>query len=265
MPALARRAPGIVGAGLALLGVVLAAAGLWLAVSLGPDGEVSTTKAIPAAGALEITPSVLNTVDVPVGVLVTRADRGPLWAGVGAAGDASAVLGSATHTQLSGVHFPSGAVTTTTTGAAALPNLSAADVWRVTSQGTGSVRLMVGQGHGPESVVVAAGDNRPLGAVTATITWQHRTWFFEALAVMILGGILAAFALAFLWQRRSAPQAAPETVADGDRTGEADATREADRTVEADPADDDARRDSDPHPAEPDRQAQDDDPEELRA
>jgi len=35
-----------------------------------------------------------------------------------------------------------------------------------------------------------------------TLTWADRAWFFEALAVAMVGAFLAAFALNYLWQSR---------------------------------------------------------------
>jgi hypothetical protein len=50
--------------------------------------------------------------------------------------------------------------------------------------------------------VVTSGDATALKDVTMTLTWADRSWFFEALAAAVIGGIIAAFALGDLRQSR---------------------------------------------------------------
>src|SRR5680860_1396423 len=76
-----------------------------------------------------------------------------------------------------------------------LHDISTADIWRVSSKGAGSAELLVGQGRGPETAVVTSGDATALTNVTVTLTWAQKPWFFEALAMAVIGAIVAAFAL----------------------------------------------------------------------
>ena len=109
--------------------------------------------------------------------------------------DAGAVLAKSAVSTVSGVHFPAGTLDLRVSGAGALHDISTADIWRVSSKGAGSAELLVDQGRGPETAVVTSGDATALTNVTVTLTWAQRPWFFEALAVAVIGAIVAAFAL----------------------------------------------------------------------
>jgi len=49
---------------------------------------------------------------------------------------------------------------------------------------------------------VTSGDDSALTNITVTLTWANRLWFFEALLVAMVGGVMATFALTFLWHGR---------------------------------------------------------------
>ena len=132
MPTVARRLP-LVGAALAaLVGVALLVLGLWAAIGLGPAGraEFSTTRQTP--GIELVGSTVLAHVDAPVEVTVTRADGGPVWLGLAHDADARSAVGSSPHLSVDRVHYPSGAVDVSTTGAGAskAAQLQGGDVWQ---------------------------------------------------------------------------------------------------------------------------------------
>jgi hypothetical protein len=195
-----------------LVGVVLLVLGLWVAIGLGPAGraEFSTTRQTP--GIELIGSAVLAHVDAPVEVTVTRADGGPVWLGLAHDADARAAVGSSPHLSVDRVHYPSGAVDVSTIGAGAskAAQLPGGDVWQNTSTGTGTARLVVSPDAAPRSVVATSANAAALGRVRTTLAWEHRTWFFEALAVAALGLAVAALALGYLRhaRRRPAPQRA---------------------------------------------------------
>jgi hypothetical protein len=223
VPTVARRLP-LVGAALvALVGVVLLVLGLWVAIGLGPAGraEFSTTRQTP--GIELVGSTVLAHVDAPVEVTVTRADGGPVWLGLAHDADARSAVGSSPHLSVDRVHYPSGAVDVSTIGAGAskAAQLQGGDVWQHTSTGTGTARLVVSPEAAPLSVVATSANAAALGRVRTTLAWQHRTWFFEALAAAALGLAIAALALGYLRhaRRRPAPQRAAEA------TGATRATR----------------------------------------
>jgi hypothetical protein len=199
VPASARRALGAV---VAAVGIVLAVVGAWILVRLGPSGEAHFSVTSKAPGAMVITSDVLNSVDVPVRVTGTRADGGALWLATAPSADARAALAKAAVSTVSGVRYPAEEIDLLASGAGAPPDVSTADVWRLSARGAGSAELVVHQGSGPEAAVVTSGDATTLRDATLTLTWANRAWFFEALATAVIGAIVAAFALGNLWSSR---------------------------------------------------------------
>ena len=200
MPASARRALGAVVAG---MGIILVVVGAWIVVKLGPSGEAHFNATLKAPGAIVVTSDVLNAVDVPVLVTATRRDGGAVRLTAAPSTDARAILATSAVSTVSAVHFPAETLDLRSSGAGALTDISIADVWRLAAKGTRSARLVVDQGWGPETVVVTSGDATSLKDVTVTLTWADRAWFFDALAVTMIGAVIAAFALNVLWQGRA--------------------------------------------------------------
>ena len=197
MPLSPRR---VLGAVVAVLGLALAAFAAWTVIKLGPSGEARFTVASPAPGALVVPPDVLNSVDVPVHITVTRSDGGAVRLVVAPSSDARAVLGRSAVSTVSGVQFPAGRLDLRDSGSGPLSAVTTSDVWRLSATGAGSAELVVDQGKGPEAAVVTSGDATALKGVTMTLTWADRRWFFEALAAAVIGAIIATFAIGDLWQ-----------------------------------------------------------------
>jgi hypothetical protein len=170
---------------------------------LGPSGEARFSVTVKAPGAVVITSGVLNSVDVPVRVMASRRDGGAVWLGEAASTDARAVLASSAVSTVSGVRYPAGTLDLRASGAGALTNISTADIWRHVARGVGSAALVVDPGSGPETAVVTSGDGSDLSDVTMTLTWADRTWFLEALAVTMIGAVIAVFALGDRWAGRA--------------------------------------------------------------
>ena len=208
MSAPARR---VVGAVVAGLGIALAVVGAWSAFRLGPSGEAQFCATSKAPGAIVIGPEVLNAVDVPVRIKATRSDGGAVRLVSAGSSDARAVLGTSAVSTVSRVHYPAGkldlragTVDLRASGAGALPDVSKADVWRLSAKGGSSAELVVDQGNAPETAVVTSGDASALTNVTMTLTWANGIWLAEALVAALIGVILAAFALGDLWHGRHA-------------------------------------------------------------
>ncbi|HEY5249363.1 MAG TPA: hypothetical protein VIJ15_13035 [Dermatophilaceae bacterium] len=200
MPASTRRALGAV---VAVMGVVVVVLGAWIVVKLGPSGEVLFSATSKSPGTLVVPSEVLNVVDVPARVTATRRHGGPVSLTVASSTDARAILASSAITSVSAVHYPSGTLDLRTSGSGSLADLKTADIWRFAVQEPGSASLVVEQSRAPETVVVTSGDNTALTDVTVTLIWQDRAWFFEALAIAMLGAVLASFSINDLWQGRA--------------------------------------------------------------
>ena len=200
MPAVVRRVLGVV---VALLGAALAIFGAWNAFSLGPSGEARFSVSAKDPGALVVEPDVLNAVGVPVRITARRSDGGVVLLVVAPRADARAVLARSAISTVNGVHYPAGTLDLRASGVGAPIGIGTADVWRLSATGAGSAQLLVNQGFGPETAVIASGDASSLKGVTMTLTWADRAWFFDALAVALIGSIVAAFALGDLWHARA--------------------------------------------------------------
>ena len=200
MPSTVRRVLGVV---VVVLGGALAISGAWNAVSLGPSGEARFSVTSKDPGALVVEPAVLNSVEAPARITATRSDGGGVLLVVAPSVDARAVLGRSAVSTVSGVHYRAGTLELRSSGVGAPIGITTADVWRLSAKGAGSARLVVNQGVGPETAVVASGDASALRDVTMTLTWADRAWFFDALAVALIGSIVAVFALGDLWHTRS--------------------------------------------------------------
>jgi hypothetical protein len=212
MPASTRRAAGAV---VAAIGIVMALVGAWVTVRLGPSGEASFSAVAKAPGAIVIPANVLNSVDVPVRITATRPGGGPLRVLVGPSSDAAAVLTTSGVSTVTGVHYAAGSLELRRSGAGVPPDIGSADVWRLLATGAGSAGLVVDQGSdsgtrsdndpgkSPETAIVTSGDASALQDVKVTLEWANRAWFFKALALATAGAVIAAFALADLWQGRA--------------------------------------------------------------
>ena len=199
MPAAVRRVLGVV---VLVLGGALAIFGAWNAVSLGPSGEARFSVTSKDPGALVVQPDILNSVGVPVRITARRGDGGGVRLVVAPSTDARAILARSAVSTVSGVHFPAGTLDLRASGVGALTGISTADVWRLSAKDAGTAQLVVNQGRGPETAVVTSGDGTALRGVTMTLTWADSAWFFDALAVAVIGSIVAAFALGDLWNTR---------------------------------------------------------------
>lgn len=200
MSAPARRVLGAVVAG---LGIALAVVGAWSAFKLGPSGKAQFSATSKAPGAIVVGPEVLNAANVPVRITATRSDGGAVRLVAAGSSDARAILGTSAVSTVSRVHYPVGTLDLRASGAGALPDVSKADVWRLSAKGGSSAELVVDQGNAPETAVVTSGDASALTNVTMTLTWANGIWLAEALVAALIGVLIAAFALGDLRRGRA--------------------------------------------------------------
>jgi hypothetical protein len=199
VPTLATR---ILLAALTVIGLVLLAVGSWFTFHLGPSGSATFTTAPPHGSVVVLEPSVLNRVERPTTVTAVTRGGTPVFIGRTSPSDATAVVGGADVTSVTGARVRSWSLVQSRSGAGPTPALAGADVWRSSSTGKGSARIQVRQQDAPEAVVIAAPDGQAADLVSVTVTIERRTWFFQALLVSLVGLLATAAGAAGLWQQR---------------------------------------------------------------
>lgn len=196
----------LAGALLALLGLALTTLGVWFATQLGSSGTAEFTARSDTTDPVLIRPDVLNRLDVDVTVTATTGDGGTVWMALANPSDATAVLGSAKHVDVTGVDVQNWALETAVSGAGESTELGAADLWRQQDEGAGPVTLTVRQSEAPETLVVVT-DGAPLRSLTFTVV--DKTWFVEAVVAALVGLFLLVVGVVLMWPRRHPPTADP--------------------------------------------------------
>ncbi|KGN42688.1 hypothetical protein [Knoellia aerolata] len=196
MPTLAKR---VVGALLALLGLVVTVIGLWYAVHLGGSGTATFSSSPSGTAPVLVPQTVLNRVDGVVTVTATPRRGGTVWLAATTPSDAEAVLGATAHTTVTGVDTRPWELLSTTAGTGAAPALSGTDVWRNTETGTGAVSMTIEQANAPESVIAQA----TVGQIeTIELTWERKSWFVQSVIAALVGLFLLLSGLSLLWSSR---------------------------------------------------------------
>lgn len=189
MPALVDR---VVGALVALIGVALAALGVWFATQLGSAGTATFTATPKPTAPVVIGPDVLNRVDGDVRVTAYGKGSEPVTLAVAAPSDVRALLGKSATGTVTGVEVVGWKLRMSEQPGAAAPAVATADLWRDSASATGSASVTIRQSDAPESVVVSS----PAGLDRVELTWTDSTWFVTAVITalvglaLLLGGIL---------------------------------------------------------------------------
>ncbi len=213
-----------VGALLALVGLALAAVGVWFATQLGGSGTATFTLSPRGGDPVVLRPDVLNRVDADLTVTATPSAGGRVWVALANPSDATAVLGKSRHLEVTGVSVRDWALTAATTGTGQAPDLPSAELWRNEDDGKAAVAMRVVQAQGPETVVIAA-EQGTVEKVTMTVT--DKTWFVEAVVAALVGLFLLVVGLVLLWPRRPRPAAPPAAAAPATETAPTPTSKEA--------------------------------------
>lgn len=174
---------------LAIIGLALLVVGLWFAAHLGSGGKATFRLTPSGTNPLVIEPSLTNRLDQPLTITVRAAAGDSVWTGVGAPSDVEAAIGTTPATRLTQVAVRHWTIVSRSAGTGQPATVKDAEIWRTTSTTPGQVSITVDQRTAPETIVVA-GESSALRSVT--VTWQHRTWFFQALVVALFGLLLAS-------------------------------------------------------------------------
>lgn len=174
---------------LAIVGLVLLVTGLWFATHLGTGGDATFRWTASGTSPVVLQPSLINRLDEPLTVEVTPAEGDSVWTGVGAPSDVDAAIGTTPATRLTRVAVREWTVLARTTGTGEPAPVAEAEIWRTRSTTPGPMTITVDQRTAPESVVVR-GEKSPLRSVT--LTWRHKTWFYQSLVLAFVGLLLVA-------------------------------------------------------------------------
>jgi hypothetical protein len=173
-------------AALTAVGLVLLVLGAWFTAHLGTSGT-ATFRTHATRGVVVLQPTLLNRVDGTVTITAVAAHGGPIFMGEANPGDATAILGGAEATSVTGVRVRDWSLVTTHTGSGTTTNLGTADLWHNTGTGTGIASLAVDQSDAPVAVVVATKDGTPADLTSLTVRIQHGTWAVQSIVVAVVG------------------------------------------------------------------------------
>lgn len=206
MPTLAKR---VVGALLALLGLVVTVIGLWYAVHLGGSGTATFSSPATGTNPVLVPQTVLNRVDGNVTVTATPRSGGTVWLAATTPSDAEAVLGATAHTTVTGVDTRPWELLTEDVGTGQAPALAGTDVWRNTETGTGAVSMTIEQANAPETVLAQATEGQ---IATIELTWERKSWFVQSVIAALVGLFLLLSGLTLLWSSRGTRRRDDEAV-----------------------------------------------------
>ncbi len=182
----------VVGATIALIGLVLAVVGGWFVSHLGSSGTATLTGS-PGTQVVVLEPDVLNRLDSPV--LVTAESAGQeVWMGAARPSDAAGFVDDRTAARVSEVSVRDWALHFESSGEREPVAPSRVDMWQATTSGSGKAEVRVDQADAPQSLVVAAPKGQTIDAVTLQVS--DGGWFTTALVALIAGLVLVAGGLA---------------------------------------------------------------------
>ena len=178
----------VVWALVALAGLLLLGGGVAVAASPPEPTLTATTPGLDGVPVLVTAPGVLGMGGPSVRVEVTSRDaRGPVFVGVGRAGDVEAYLAGVARTDLTGWADGRTAVTSRA-GAPSVVDPAGVDVWVVSASGTGSVSLQWPDLSGSWVAVAATDGGGPPRQVA--LTWTRGATTSPAPALVAIGLVL---------------------------------------------------------------------------
>lgn len=198
---LAKRLLGVV---LVLAGLAAAVVGGWFTERIGTAGTATFALKPTSSAPILLEPTLLNRLTTETVVTITPQAGQELWVGTGALADTRAAMGSAELVHGVGVDVRDGRILTTTTGRGSAEGVTEADLWRRVERSSGApIIWTVAQSQTPDSLLIIG--ERPPAEIT--VSWTHRSWFFQALVLTLFGVIIVAAGLLLLrstWTRQRA-------------------------------------------------------------
>jgi hypothetical protein len=180
-----------------LVGLVLVICSVMGFLLLGTQGTWHSELRVPAGRtAVVIEPALASVMGPSISVHAQADSDVPLFIGRARPDDTDALLESSDRLVVTGLDGARRLHTSRAQGSDPLPAPASVDIWHRSTTGEGQTRLSYHAARGAQSAVVARADGAPLPALSVTVSWSNRTWYWIPLVLLLAGlGLI-------LWLRR---------------------------------------------------------------
>lgn len=183
----------IIGALLALLGLVAVVVGGWFLAAIGTSGSATFTSE-PESRVVVLDPDVLNRVDQPVEV--TAEGGGTVWAGTARPSDADALLADSSRVEIDGVGVREWVLTSSEVGDGGAVDAGSLDIWQASTSAPETVTTTIDQSHAPQTLIITAPEGEQVEQVQLAVADEG--WSTTALGVLIGGGVALLLGIALV-------------------------------------------------------------------
>jgi hypothetical protein len=190
-PLLSSSVPRIGAIVVAVVGALLVLAGVLAGSVFAPEATTTARLTGSTQGKPVVLgrPGLLGLEGNRVKVTATSADRGPVFLGIGRAGDVGAYVGPASRIEIDG-QDGEGALTSRAAGSeTSLPDPAGVDVWVLSQRGRGSAALDWPAVEGPW-VLLAASDGQGAAPAQISLTWSGRPQHSSGPVLIAVGAVL---------------------------------------------------------------------------
>jgi hypothetical protein len=183
---------------LAVLGALVAAAGVAIMVVLGPDSRMTTgPHAIETDGVAVVTaPKAVRWADVQVDLLAEVPVRKPIFIGIGNAVDVQDFVGRTQRLEITRFDPPWTIRARDVQGTPSLPGApTALDWWIDSSAGLGGASISARLPDQTVSIAILSVGSSNLSGLEVTLAYGVRGGFFQGTALLFLGGGMVVIGL----------------------------------------------------------------------
>lgn len=171
-----------------VLALVLLVGGSWMALRIGPEGQLTASRTLTAGAPVVLNDAVLSASPVPVRVRAAGDQGTEIFLGVAPADDVSALLGSGRRSTIPRVGPLATTLPVSTNGVGTVQVPWGSDSWEQTARGP-APELQVEPGR-PYPRQLLVGMPADAGrSVTVTALWADPSWFVQSLLVAGVGGL----------------------------------------------------------------------------
>lgn len=183
----------IIGALLALLGLVAAIVGGWFLAAIGTSGSATFTTE-PESRVVVLDPDVLNRVDEPVEV--TAEGGGTVWAGTARPSDAETLLADTSRVEIDGVGVRDWVLTSSEVGEGGPVDAGSLDIWQASTSAPETVTTTIDQSNAPQTLVITAPEGEQVEEVELAVADEG--WSTTALLLLISGLVVLVLGIVLL-------------------------------------------------------------------